>query len=63
LYTFLRSPCPVYFILDLITLITSGGRSRGHAGLDRLYTGSWVRIPLKAWMFVLVFLCCVVLCR
>jgi hypothetical protein len=25
--------------------------------------GSWVRIPLKAWMFVLVFLCCVVLCR
>jgi hypothetical protein len=25
--------------------------------------GSWVRIPLKAWMFVRVFLCCVVLCR
>jgi hypothetical protein len=21
--------------------------------------GSWVRIPLKAWMFVRVFLCCV----
>jgi hypothetical protein len=25
--------------------------------------GSWVRIPLKAWMLVRVFLCCVVLCR
>jgi hypothetical protein len=25
--------------------------------------GSWVRIPLKAWMFVRVFLCSVVLCR
>jgi hypothetical protein len=25
--------------------------------------GSWVRIPLKAWMFVRVFLCYVVLCR
>jgi hypothetical protein len=25
--------------------------------------GSWVRIPLKTWMFVRVFLCCVVLCR
>jgi hypothetical protein len=25
--------------------------------------GSWVWIPLKAWMFVLVFLCCAVLCR
>jgi hypothetical protein len=25
--------------------------------------GSWVRIPLKAWIFVRVFLCCVVLCR
>jgi hypothetical protein len=24
---------------------------------------SWVRIPLKAWMFVRVFLGCVVLCR
>jgi hypothetical protein len=25
--------------------------------------GSWVRIQFKAWMFVRVFLCCVVLCR
>jgi hypothetical protein len=25
--------------------------------------GSWVKIPLKAWMFVRIFLCCVVLCR
>jgi hypothetical protein len=24
--------------------------------------GSWVRIPLKAWMCVCNFLCCVVLC-
>jgi hypothetical protein len=24
--------------------------------------GSGVRIPLKAWMFVRIFLCCVVLC-
>jgi hypothetical protein len=24
---------------------------------------AWVRIPLSAWMFVRVFLCCVVLCR
>jgi hypothetical protein len=24
---------------------------------------SWVRIPLKAWMSVVVFLCCVILCR
>jgi hypothetical protein len=27
------------------------------------FLGSWVRIPLKTWMFVRVFLCCVVLCR
>jgi hypothetical protein len=25
--------------------------------------GSWVQILLKAWMFVRVFLCCVVVCR
>jgi hypothetical protein len=25
--------------------------------------GSWVRIPLKEWMFVRVCLCCIVLCR
>jgi hypothetical protein len=25
--------------------------------------GSWVRIPLEAWMCVRIFLCCVVLCR
>jgi hypothetical protein len=25
--------------------------------------GSWVRIPLKAWMYVRGFLCCIVLCR
>jgi hypothetical protein len=32
-------------------------------GLDRSNTRSPVLIPLRAWMFVLVFLCCVVLCR
>jgi hypothetical protein len=31
--------------------------------LARWLLGSWVRIPLKAWMFVRVFLCCVFLCR
>jgi hypothetical protein len=25
--------------------------------------GSWIRVPLEAWMCVRVFLCCVVLCR
>lgn len=25
--------------------------------------GSWVRMPLKTWMFVRVFPCCAVLCR
>jgi hypothetical protein len=38
----------------------------GHSGravLAGWLLGSWVRIPLKAWMFVRVFLCCVVLCR
>jgi hypothetical protein len=25
--------------------------------------GSWVRIPLQAWMCVRVFLCCFILCR
>jgi phage gp36-like protein len=32
-----------------------------HYLLSRL--GSRIRIPLKAWMFILVFLCCAVLCR
>jgi hypothetical protein len=32
-------------------------------GLDRSETGSWFRIPLEPWMFVLVFLCCANLCR
>jgi hypothetical protein len=31
--------------------------------LESWLLGSWIRIPLKAWMFVRVFLCCVVLCR
>jgi hypothetical protein len=41
----------------------SSGRAVWGTGLDRSHTGSRIRIPLKAWMFVLIFLCCVVLCR
>jgi len=32
-------------------------------GLAAWTLRSWVRIPLKAWMFVPVFLCCAVLWR
>jgi hypothetical protein len=31
--------------------------------LAALLLGSWVPIPLEAWKFVFMFLCCVVLCR
>jgi hypothetical protein len=55
------------FQLNFTLVIMNNGRSIGSAvwsaGLDHSYTGSRVRIPLKAWMFVLVFICCVVLCR
>jgi hypothetical protein len=40
----------------------SSGRAVWSACVERLYTGLRVRISLKAWMFVLVSLCCVVLC-
>jgi hypothetical protein len=42
--------------------VTVAVRSEAWALADWLLR-SWVRIPLKAWMFVRVFLCCVVLYR
>jgi hypothetical protein len=45
-----------------VVLVTVAVRSEAGVLADRLL-GSWVRIPLKAWMSVCVFLCCVVLCR
>jgi hypothetical protein len=56
-----------YLSLPDKSIICNAGPS-GHAvwggGLDRLDTEiSWVRIQRTAWMFVLVYLCCVVLCR
>jgi hypothetical protein len=41
----------------------SSGRAVWGVGLDRLHNEIMVQISPKAWMFVLVFLCCVVLCR
>jgi phage gp36-like protein len=38
----------------------SGARSEAYAVIASMLR-SWVRIPFKACMFVLVFLCCVVL--
>jgi hypothetical protein len=42
--------------------VTVAVRSEAWVLAGRLL-GSWVRFPLKAWLFVRVFLCCVVLCR
>jgi hypothetical protein len=64
----MRTTCYVHFIVpDFVTLIigepvTVAVRSEAWV-LAGWLLGSWVRIPLKAWMFVRVFLCCVVLCR
>jgi hypothetical protein len=52
-----------YFILTRYWRCRCSGRAVWGADLDRSCTGSRVRIPLKAWMCVLVFLYCVVLCR
>jgi hypothetical protein len=49
-----------YFIEVLGSPIKGGGRSEAKA-LIACTLRSWVRIPLKAWMFVLLFLCCDVL--
>jgi hypothetical protein len=54
---------PNFFHPVVLSLCQSSGRAVWCAGLDRSYTGYRVRIPLEAWMFVLDFLCCVVLCR
>ena len=68
LYTPLLSPilatCPAHLILDLITQIIFGGRSQWPRGLRRRSSTarllrSWVRIPPRAWMFVLWVLCVV----
>jgi hypothetical protein len=64
----MRATYPAYLILlDLNILIISGSVTvavRSEAWVLVVWLlGSWDRIPLKAWMFVRVFLCCVVLCR
>jgi hypothetical protein len=66
LYTF---PCPTHLIrLDLSTLIFSEKwpRSLRHELCSLARTlGSWVRIPLRAWMFgvcMRLFYVCVILC-
>jgi hypothetical protein len=46
-----------------ISVLPISGRAVWGAGLEPSYTGSRVRIPLRAWMFVLVCPWCVVLCR
>jgi hypothetical protein len=51
------------FICCVVYCCRSSGRAVWDAGIDRSYTGSRVRIPPKAWMFVLVFPCCAVLWR
>jgi hypothetical protein len=59
----MSATCPVHLLLDLIILLIFGASHSGRAVLAGWLLGSWVRNPLKAWMFVRVFLCCVVLCR
>jgi hypothetical protein len=56
---------PIYlffFFIFLKAFLVSPQRSVRRRSSSWLL-GSWVRIPLEAWMFVYVFLCCVVLCR
>jgi hypothetical protein len=47
---------------DYNKLVTVAVRSEAWV-LAGWLLGSWVRFQLQAWMFVRVFLCCVVLCR
>jgi hypothetical protein len=51
--------------VGLVLISSNEGRTACPRGLRRRswLLGSWVRIPLETWMFVFVFLCCVVLCR
>jgi hypothetical protein len=53
-----------YILINLISFmpVTVAVRSETWV-LAGWLLGSWVRIALEAWMFVRVFLCCVVLCR
>jgi hypothetical protein len=50
-------------IKDLWYIAFKNASPSGRVALIVCTLRSWVRIPLKAWMFVLVFLCWVVLCR
>jgi hypothetical protein len=43
--------------------VFSNYRSQWPRALTALTLGSWVRIPLEAWMLVCLFCVCVVLCR
>jgi hypothetical protein len=43
--------------------VPMAARSEERTVFDRRTLGLWVRIPLEAWIYVRVFLCCVVLCR
>jgi hypothetical protein len=54
---------PTTFIALVVMLpVTVAVRSEAWV-LAGWLLGSWFRIPLKAWMFFRVILCCVVLCR
>jgi hypothetical protein len=56
--------CPSHFsiivVLNICQWLWPRGLSRRTWSLGYWL---WVQIPLKAWMFVPVFLCCIVLCR
>jgi hypothetical protein len=58
-YKYSHFNCVRYIIILPVTVVV---RSKAWV-LAGWLLGSWVRIPLKAWMFVRVFLCCAVLCR
>jgi hypothetical protein len=53
---------PYQKVVVVVSLAGPSGRAVGGVGLDRLDCEIVGSNPLKAWMFVLVFPCCVVLC-
>jgi hypothetical protein len=53
---------PYQKVVVVVSLAGPSGRAVGGVGLDRLDCATVGSNPLKAWMFVLVFLRCVVLC-
>jgi hypothetical protein len=58
--------CCDFFKFLVGTYLTRAGHSGSASEVKALIVWtltSWVRISLKAWMFVLVFLCCFILCR